>query len=44
MYYSTPEDGGGEADPSQQIYNRLTHDTGGQPQGTGMNSTLPGKL
>ena len=45
MYYSTPEDGGGEADPSHQIYNRLTHDThntGGQSQDTGMNSTLQG--
>ena len=45
MYYSTPEDGGGEADPSHQIYNRLTHDThntGGQSQDTRMNSTLQG--
>ena len=45
MYYSTPEDGGGEADPSHQIYNRLTHDThntGGQSQDTEMNSTLQG--
>ena len=45
MYYSTPEDGGGEADPSHQIYNRLTHDThntGGQSQDTGMDSTLQG--
>ena len=45
MYYSTPEDGGGEADPSHQIFNRLTHDThntGGQSQDTGMNSTLQG--
>ena len=45
MYYSTPEDGGGEADSSHQIYNRLTHDThntGGQSQDTGMNSTLQG--
>ena len=42
VYYSTPEDGGGEADP---IYNRLTHDThntGGQFQDTRMNSTLQG--
>ena len=39
------EDGGGEADPSHQIYNRLTHDThntGRQSQDTGMNSTLQG--
>ena len=45
VYYSTPEDGGGEADPSHQIYNRLTHDThntGGQSQDTEMNSTLQG--
>ena len=45
MYYSTPEDGGREADPSHQIYNRLAHDThntGGQSQATGMNSTLQG--
>ena len=45
MYYSIPEDGGGEADPLHQIYNRLTHDThntGGQPQDTGMDSTLQG--
>ena len=45
MYYSTPEDGGGEADPSHQIYNRLihdTHDTGGQSQDTEMHSTLQG--
>ena len=45
MYYSTPKDGGGEADPSHQIYNRLTHDThntGGQFQDTGMDSTLQG--
>ena len=45
MYYSTPEDGGGEADPSHQIYNRLTHDThntGGQSQGTRMDSTFQG--
>ena len=45
MYYSTPEDGRGEADSSHQIYNRLTHDTHntrGQSQDTGMNSTLQG--
>ena len=45
VYYSAPEDGGGEADPSHQIYNRLTHDThntGRQSQDTGMNSTLQG--
>ena len=45
MYYSTPEDGGGEADPSHQIYNRLTHDTfntRGQSQDSEMNSTLQG--
>ena len=45
MYYSSPEDGGGEAYPSHQIYNRLTHDThntGGQSQDTRMNSTLQG--
>ena len=45
MYYSTPEDGREEADPSHQIYNRLTHDThntGGQSQDIGMNSTLQG--
>ena len=45
MYYSTPEDGGGETDPSHQIYNRLTHDThntGEQSQNTGMDSTLQG--
>ena len=41
MYYSSPEDGGGEADPSHQIYNRLTHDThntGGQLQAIEMDS------
>ena len=41
MYYPTPEDGGGEADPSHQIYNRLTHDTfntGGQLQAIEMDS------
>ena len=45
MYYSTPEDGEGEADPSHQIYNRLTHDThntGGQSHDPGMDYTLQG--
>ena len=42
MYYSTSEDGGGEADPSHQTYNRLTHNTGGQSKDTEMNSTLQG--
>ena len=43
MYYSTPENGGGEADPSHQIYNTLTHDilnTGRQLQAIKMDSTL----
>ena len=45
VYYSTPEDGVGEADSSHQIYSRLTHDThntGEQSQDTGMDSTLQG--
>ena len=45
VYYSTPEDGEGEADSSHQIYNRLAHDThntGEQSQATAMNSTLQG--